>query len=373
MSAIQFEGSNCLRQRLILSTITSRPISIKNIRSSGEEPGLNDSEVILLKLFEKISNGLTVDLDESGTELSFNPGVLVGGKIEHDCGLKRSISYYLETVMYLAPFCKHPLNVTFTGITNDDLDPGVDVLKTVQTGILRRFMKCSEQSDVEINILARGLKPDGGGSVNFKSAICRVLKPIQWIDPGKIKRIRGVAFACRVSPQVSNRMVDVSKGLLLNFIPDVYIHTEHMKGPKSGKSPGFGLVLLAETTGGVTYTGEAYSQVPEPDKPPSVPEDVATLATHRLFEEIYRGGCTDSSAQGLALFFMAHCECDVSKIQLGNLSPFSIQLLRLMKDMLSITFKLDIETTPEDVKLGSPKVRAACIGVGFSNLNKIVS
>lgn len=406
MSLVQFEGSNCLRQRLILSTVTSRPISIKNIRSSGEEPGLNESEVTLLKLLEKVSNGMTVEVDESGTELFFTPGVLIGGRLEHDCGLKRSIAYYLEVLLFLAPFCKYPLDVTLTGITNDDLDPGVDVLKTVHVGILRKFMKCVEPSDVEVTVLARGLKPNGGGSVNFKSVIRRVLKPIQWLDAGKIKRVRGVSFACRVSPQVANRMVDTSKGLLLKFLPDVYIHTEHMKGPKSGRSPGFGLVLFAETTGGAIYSGEAYSKVPKvcsnvskvysnvsevnsnvpgsysnvsevfskvPDveEAPSVPEDVATEATQELFEEIYRGGCTDSSGQGLALFFMAHCESDLSKIQLGPLSPFSIHLLRLMKDMLSITFKLDAET-PEN-KIGAQKVRAACIGVGFSNLNKIVS
>ena len=301
MSLVQLEGSNCLRQRLILSTVTSRPIFIKNIRSSGEEPGLHDSEVTLLKLFEKLSNGLTVDVDESGTQLSFSPGVLVGGKFEHDCGLKRSIAYYLEVLLYLAPFCKYPLDVTLKGITNDDIDPGVDIFKTVHTGILRKFMKCSEQSDVEINILARGLKPDGGGSVNFKSVICRVLKPIQWLDAGKIKRIRGVAFACRVSPQVSNRMVDTSKGLLLKFIPDVYIHTEHMKGIKSGKSPGFGLILFAETTGGATYAGESYSRVPEPECPPSVPEDVATEANTSTFRGnipwwMYRFKCPRISA-----------------------------------------------------------------------------
>lgn len=371
MSVVQFEGSSCLRQRLILSTVTSRAIVIKNIRSSGEEPGLNDSEVTLLKLLEKVSNGMTVEVDESGSEMSFTPGVLIGGKVEHDCGLKRSISYYLEFLLFLAPFCKYPLDVTLTGITNHDLDPGVDVLKTVHTAILRKFMKCSDSSDVEVNVLARGLKPNGGGSVNFKSVIRRVLKPVQWLDSGKIKRIRGVAFGCRVSPQVANRMVDTSKGLLLKFLPDVYIHTEQMKGEKSGRSPGFGLVLFAETTGGAVYSGEAYSRVPGPEEGPSVPEDVATEATHRLFSEIHRGGCTDSSGQGLALFFMAHCESDLSKILLGPLSPFSIHLLRLMKDFLSITFKLDAET--QDTKTGPPKVRAACIGVGFSNLNKIVS
>ena len=78
-------------------------------------------------------------------------------------------------------------------------------------------------------------------------------------DQGKIKRIRGVAWAVRVSPSVVNRMVEVAKGLLLQFLPDIYIYTDHVTGANSGKSPGFGLTLTAETTTGVMLSAEVSS------------------------------------------------------------------------------------------------------------------
>ena len=55
-----------------------------------------------------------------------------------------------------------------------------------------------------------------------------------------MKRIRGVAYAARVSPAMASRMVDSAKAVLLKFLPDVYIYTDHYKGDMAGKSPGFG-------------------------------------------------------------------------------------------------------------------------------------
>jgi len=47
-----------------------------------------------------------------------------------------------------------------------------------------------------------------------------------------------MAFALRVSPAMSNRIVEAAKGILLKFLPDVYITTDHSKGATAGKSPG---------------------------------------------------------------------------------------------------------------------------------------
>lgn len=74
-----------------------------------------------------------------------------------------------------------------------------------------------------------------------------------------VKRIRGTAYTLRVSPAIANRVVESAKGVLLNFIPDVYINTDQCKGKQSGKSPGFGIHLYAETTKGITYSAEAVS------------------------------------------------------------------------------------------------------------------
>lgn len=367
----KFHGSNCFRQRLALATLTGQPILISEIRSNEEEPGLTEAEISLLKLIEKVTNGSTVEIDETGTEVTYKPGLLIGGEIDHDCGLDRSIGYYVELLMYLAPFCKEAINCTLKGITNDNVDPSIEFLNYSCKSVLKKFLNCLDDNDLSLKIISRGMKPRGGGIVSFRCPIRRVLKPIQLTDPGKIKRIRGVAYACRVSPQMSNRMVDEAKGMLLSFLPDVYIHTEHHHGSKSGLSPGYGLVLYAETTNGTFYCGEAVNKQPSSDGDPPTPENVAKEAVYDLLEEIHRGGCVDSRAQGLTVLFMALCEADLSKVKSGPFTPYTIQLLRHMKEFLHVTFKLD--SIEEKHRTGSNKIMATCIGVGFSNLSKKVT
>lgn len=50
---------------------------------------------------------------------------------------------------------------------------------------------------------------------------------------------------------MTNRMIEAAKGVLLKYLPDVFILSDHRKGPASGLSPGFGITLTAETTNGL--------------------------------------------------------------------------------------------------------------------------
>lgn len=115
------------------------------------------------------------------------------------------------------------------------------------------------------------------------------LLPVNLTDPGKIKRIRGIAYAMRVAPAICNRMVETAKGVLLKFIPDVYIVSDHQKAANAGNSPAFGLTLVAETINGTFLCAEACSQ-PKGSitKGPNIPEEIAMDATNALLEEIYR-------------------------------------------------------------------------------------
>ena len=143
---------------------------------------------------------------------------------------------------------------------------------------------------LELKVQRRGSAPGGGGQVLFRCPIRRSLRAQQFLDQGKIKRIRGVAWATRVSPAVANRMIESAKGVLLKFIPDVYIYADHFTGAKSGKSPGFGLTLTAETTTGVFLSAEVSSNPvgSETKREPTVPEDLGQTGAHALLEEIYR-------------------------------------------------------------------------------------
>lgn len=47
--------------------------------------------------------------------------------MEHECNPQRSIGYYLEALLMLAPFMKNPLKANLRGVTNDPIDPSVSL------------------------------------------------------------------------------------------------------------------------------------------------------------------------------------------------------------------------------------------------------
>ena len=106
---------------------------------------------------------------------------------------------------------------------------------------------------------------------------------------------------------------------------------------------------------------------------PSVPEELAARGAKMLLEEIFRGGCADSSSQSLAALWMGMGPTDVSKYLVGPLSPYTVQFLRHAKDFLDLMYKLETKRAEEDeesLSVGSDKVLMTCVGIGFSNLSK---
>lgn len=63
----------------------------------------------------------------TGTAILLKPGVISGGPVTHDCPLSRSIGYFLEPLIMLAPFAKKPFQLTLRGITTDESDLSASV------------------------------------------------------------------------------------------------------------------------------------------------------------------------------------------------------------------------------------------------------
>ncbi|KAI8587382.1 RNA 3'-terminal phosphate cyclase domain-containing protein [Geranomyces variabilis] len=384
---LRFEGHNFFRQRLLLATISNRPVRIDKIRADDEDnTGLADYEASFLRLLEKVTNGCTIEISYTGTSVVYRPGVIVGGKVRHDCPPSRAIGYFLEPMIALAPFGKHPLQLTMTGVTNDNVDVSVDTVRTLLLPCLKRF---GVEDDVELKISKRGAAPKGGGEIYFRCPVVRQLKAVQFIEEGQIKRIRGIAYATRVSPQMANRVTEASRGMLTRYIPDVYVYTDVYKGAESGSSPGYALTLVAETTTGALLSAECAFQ---PRKHTSTvdagereaensrggegmlvndyhfptPEDLGTHTARRLLQEIKKGGCFDTTSQWLGVLFMALGPEDVGKIRVSALSPFTIQYLRDIKAFLGITFKITPDQANQTVVL-------TCLGSGYQNTSKKVA
>ncbi|KAK5620593.1 rRNA-processing endoribonuclease [Crenichthys baileyi] len=368
-NGLVYDGCNFFRQRLVLSTLSGKNVKIKNIRSRDDEPGLRDFEASFIRLLDKVTNGSRIEINQTGTVLFYQPGLLYGGSVEHDCNPQRSVGYYLEALLMLAPFMKTPLKATLRGVTNDPTDPTVDLLKSTAVPLMKKFGIDGEAFDLKV--VKRGVAPGGGGEVVFTCPVRKTIRAVQLTEPGKIKRIRGVAYSVRVSPQMGNRIVESARSVLNQFLPDIYIYTDHMKGANSGKSPGFGLTLVAETLNGCFLSAE-MSSTPQGQGDPVLPEDLGRNCAKLLAEEVYRGGCVDSSNQSLALLLMTLGQQDVSKVLLGPLSPYTIEFLRHIRDFFQVMFKIEVQKPLDDERKGGDKVLMTCVGVGYSNISKTV-
>mmetsp|Transcript_44224 Transcript_44224/g.70683 ORF Transcript_44224/g.70683 Transcript_44224/m.70683 type:complete len:381 (+) Transcript_44224:73-1215(+) len=379
---IRAEGPDLFRSRLASSVLSNRPLIIEKIREADQNPGVTDYEVCFAQLVDKLTNGTSLTINPTGTSVTIRPGYILGGAVEHEC-VGRSIGYYLEGVIPLCLFAKTPVKLTFIGVTDDDLDIGSDILKMVTCRLIKRF---GLETPPQVTILQRAAAPGGKGKMVFTCPIARELKPIQILDPGLVRKVRGVAYALRVSPQFANRMATSSRGVLNDFIPDVYINTDHVRASDLPSGPGYGVTLYSEsTTGCVLGTKRVairqsslkenepgnlvddWSNTSHPGvKSLHDPEALGENTSYQLLEEIEKGGCIDASHQALMFTLMTLCSEDVSKIRVGKLTNYSVRYLGMLRDFFGIMFKIKVDEETDTVV-------CSCVGVGYKNLARKVT
>ncbi|CCJ31041.1 unnamed protein product [Pneumocystis jirovecii] len=353
---LQFQGHNYFTQRLILSLLSGKTIRIEKIRSNDPNPGLRDYEISFLRLLEGITNGSQINISYTGTIIIFKPGQIYGGKFTHDCGTSRSIGYFLLPLINIAPFSKIPFDLTFTGLTVDNYDVSVDIIRT---NILPVMQKFGINDGLELRILKRGSPPLGGGEIHFTCPSIRTLSTIHLLSPGRIKRIRGIASSTRVSPAMANRLVESARSVLNRFIPDIYIYTDVRRGNECGKSPGFFLSLVAESNTGSLYTSELLGESGD------IPEDIGINCARALLSQIQNGGSVDNVACKYALLGMVLGSEDVGRIRISN--KIDEHLVVFLRD-IKLFFKVEMRFVPD-----KNEIIVSCKGIGYTNYNKMIN
>ncbi|OMJ23135.1 putative RNA 3'-terminal phosphate cyclase-like protein [Smittium culicis] len=384
----KFQGHLYFRQRIAMSILSGIPVRIDEIRSDLDTPGLRDYEVSILQIAEKLTNGTVIDISYTGTSILLKPGVIIGGRITHECPVSRGLGYFLEFIISFSLFAKSPVDAKLFGLTNNSIDISVDAFRTVTLPILKYYAKF--ESGLELQIVKRGLFPKGGGEVKLNCPIVpNMLGPIRSITPGLISKIRGVAYSARVNPQSTNRMVEQARAVLGQFSSDIYLYTDVYSGKESGLSPGFGIVLVAETTSNCLISSELCAEPSTQKSQQSqdleansenldqssnqTPEDIGAKCAYQLLTEISKSGTCDSYHQWLYLLLMTLSSEDVSKVNFGKLNKFTVQYLRDLKEFFNISFKIEpssITRPNSDNSKSSSSINLTCVGIGYSNVNK---
>lgn len=356
--SLTFSGAQDFRIKLVLATLAGRPVKITGIRSDDLEPGLRDYEVSFLRLLELVTNGSVIEISYTGTTVIYKPGLIIGGTHTFNCPLNRGMGYFIEPLLLLAPFGKKSLVLTMHGITSSHNDLGVDTIRTSLFPVFEKF-GISRQ---ELRIVKRGAVPQGGGEVVL-SLPHLVLQPntLHVTSTPKISKIRGIAYSTRINPSSVNRTIDSARQVLKDTKVETYIYSDVARGDESGKSPGFGITIVAETKSGWNISSEGVVEAG------TTPEELGQQVACKLLEEISIGGAVGRNQLWLVLILMILGKEDIGRVSIGKkaLDERIVRLLRYIKTIWNTQVVFSEENDQELI--------CAVKGVGYVSASKKIA
>jgi RNA 3'-terminal phosphate cyclase (ATP) len=203
----QMSGSGTIvRDAVSWCGLTRKTLELINIRGKRKIPGLRAQHVKCIQAVTEICHG-TVSGDVIGSErIYFRPGVDIRGNSYHwEIGTAGSAVMLASCLLSLSVFADAPSTHEITGGLFQDYAPSAFHFKNVLLPILRKM-----GVEADLYISRAGYVPKGKGKITLSvKPLETVLKPLQMMVPGKIRRLSGVSLASHLGQRnVATRMYE---------------------------------------------------------------------------------------------------------------------------------------------------------------------
>lgn len=235
-------GGQILRTAVSLAAYLETPCSIRNIRKGRPTPGVRPQHAAGVRALAALCHAEVSGLNAGSAEVTIKPGRIAGGTLRIDVGTAGAISLILQTTMLPAAKALSPLLLSIGGGTDVPWAPTIGYCQEVTLPILRQM-----GYDAEIALTKRGYFPRGGGEVSAELKRAD-LSPLQLLEPGQIRIIRGRSHAADALKQrrVAERQQEGAMASLKKLGVPCEIAVEY--GPAVSPGSGLDLWALAENT-----------------------------------------------------------------------------------------------------------------------------
>ena len=335
MSLVEIDGSvlegggQILRTALALSAITGRPIRVFNIRARRSNPGLQQQHLTGVIAAARIANAQVTGAVKGSTELVFRPGRISCGEFRFDISTAGAVTLVIQTILPILVFAPCRSTVTITGGTDVPWSPPIDYVRFVMLPMLGLF-----GVKAEVRLVRRGHYPKGGGEVVLSVEPSK-LRPVEVIEFGDLKEVRGISHAVRLPAHVAHRQANSAREALIKAgvkVPiDITVETyEQGKDPHIG--PGSGIVLWAVSSRGLVKGGDALG---ERGKPAEV---VGEEAARKLLDNLRSGMALDEHMGDMVIPYMALAGSGV--VGVSRITLHTLTNIYIVERILGVKFEV---------------------------------
>ena len=240
-------GGQILRTSLALSAILHWPITIERIRAGRPKPGLAAQQLTAIRAVQQVCRAEVAGATLGSNELVFRPTALpIAGDYRIDIAEAReggsagSATLVQQTIALPAVFAPGMSRFRILGGTHVPWSPCFEYVSEVWLPLLTRL-----GIEITTELTKPGFFPLGevGATVNGLGAQAhRALKPLEIIERGALKAVRGLAFAANLPIHIPQRMADRARGLLSATSSRIDIRVMQVEAASAGAQ----LILIAE-------------------------------------------------------------------------------------------------------------------------------
>jgi RNA 3'-terminal phosphate cyclase (ATP) len=177
-------GGQIIRTSLTLSAITQKPVRITNIRAKRPNPGLQPQHLMACKSVRNVCRGTLSHAEIGCTEVTFEPGPIVGGRYEFDIGTAGSVTLVAQALLPILLGASKASELRIIGGTHVMKSPGYDFFERVFVPAVRLF-----GADIETKMIRPGYYPRGGGEIEIKVNPSKLRGCMAWPQDDHIEAI----------------------------------------------------------------------------------------------------------------------------------------------------------------------------------------